>query len=246
MYKRYIVLLFLIILSNLSLARPIDTLHVWAESGLLIREQPNINSPVIGKLSYGDTVVVEEYVRGSEFSSEVIPEVKKDGIVRPKISLSSSYIKISYAGSKGYTFGGYLSKLPVLEIYDEGEIIVREHLSEYFSRVFGEFKREESTHPDRDIKTVKVIYNNGFIYKEIPDSYSVLFSYLLDDITLNEVYLLIQASSGFEQKAKKHHWAYPIKYNRWFEMELKISQLCTLIVKKLDGGYIHIFEGCSC
>jgi hypothetical protein len=77
-----------------------DTLYVCAFDGLNLREQPNVNSKVIGKLAFGEKVQVSN-LPNIAFENEV------------KIGTSKGYwIIITQNDKTGYVFDAYLSELP--------------------------------------------------------------------------------------------------------------------------------------
>lgn len=105
-----------------------DTLNVWAKNGLFIRSEPNVKSEKIGKLEYGNSVVVvEQTLRKIAFSVLEFKDFKIKGF----------WVKINYNDQIGYIFDGYLSKLPCLKIEDGQNV---EHFEGYAKRVFGLLK----------------------------------------------------------------------------------------------------------
>ena len=56
-----------------------DTLHVWATSGLNMREGPGTDFPKMKKLEYGDKVqVIDDYLRSTPLSLTIIKKSKKN------------------------------------------------------------------------------------------------------------------------------------------------------------------------
>ena len=77
-----------------------DTMYVYAFDGLNLREQPNVNSKVIGKLEFGEKVQVAN-----------MPKIGHENEV--KIGTTKGYwVTIKQNEKTGYVFDAYLSKLP--------------------------------------------------------------------------------------------------------------------------------------
>lgn len=170
-----------------------DTLHVWATSGLNMREGPGTDFPKMKKLEYGDKVqVIDDYLRSTPLSITVVKKSKStDAFV-----MKGHWVRVIIGTQEGYVFDGYLSRLPVLkkrktnnqdEINYESFLIhaKREFGIEYFEYDSFEVKKLRSHH----------IYKNGFERKIGNEGSCFDLKIELVDLLFNSVY-------GFEKNLK--------------------------------------------
>lgn len=96
-----------------------DTLWVWAQTGLHMREKPDNNSRVFETIVKGEMVVVMESINHDyPYSLEVIKSeyrVNEDNkkVKSPNLVLRGYWAKVRYNGKVGYVFDQYLSKIPI-------------------------------------------------------------------------------------------------------------------------------------
>lgn len=116
-----------------------DTLHIWATSGLNMREGPGTDFPKIKKLEYGEPVkVIDDYLRSTPLSITVIKKSKDSDA----FNLKGHWVRVLIGTQEGYVFDGYLSRLPVLRITKKDNpslnksIFYSERLETYLRREF--------------------------------------------------------------------------------------------------------------
>lgn len=230
---------------TLTLSAQIDTLYVWAESGLLLRDKPNVEGKVVGKLDYGDTVVINRTPRNSRYTYEVFQKTTFDnGYNSADFKLKGNFVEVKVGDSSAYVFNGYLSKLlPVIITAQPDGVIKRESWDEYFDRTQSTIKKINTEQYGN--KITKIVYGDGSIlHQESGDSYGNE-SVVLTDLTDNEIYLLIQAINGIESKAKKYpQFNFPYE-NSKYDMSFLLGEVCSLNVKR-QGALIIIIKACSC
>jgi Bacterial SH3 domain len=153
-----------------------DNLFIWAKNGLNIRKDPNSNSPIVGKLSFGKKIIViDENLKRTPFSLEInkikelennnseetIKEKKKS---KNRLIFNGFWVKIRFNNIEGYVFDAYLSTLKPLsndkntskkgEDYDE-------HY-ELFKINFGLIKQKGlNLYNKNSIKDVSYFFNQG-------------------------------------------------------------------------------------
>jgi uncharacterized protein YgiM (DUF1202 family) len=86
---------------------PGESLTVFIEAGLNLRDKPDINSKVIVRVPYGQKVTVLENTK------KPVP-FKFDNI-------DGHWVYAEYEGKKGYIFDGYLSTLPAPELSEDSQ-----------------------------------------------------------------------------------------------------------------------------
>lgn len=172
-----------------------DTLFVWADNGILVRKQPDINSESIKKLNYGERIVIQE-IDERNFEYKIMESVTHQKEVFPGITVAGNFMKISFSGTVGYIYGGFLSRLKPI---NQGE-----GLEVYFARVFGQLKiLADVRHDNSDNRFKRIIYNNGTtLRQEWGNENWWSHVYFIPDITLREAYLLVNRLVGFEKNYK--------------------------------------------
>ena len=204
MKLKFIITIFLaIILSEFSIAnfyKKGDTLHVWATSGLNMREGPGTDFPKMKKLDYGDKVqVIDDYLRSTPLNITVIKKSQKSAAYVMK----GHWVRVIIGSQEGYVFDGYLSRLPILkkrkttnshEIPFESFLTYaeREFGIEYFEYDSSEVKNFRSHH----------IYKNGF-ERKIANGSCYEYSLELTGLQSNEAYLIFNLMYGFEKNLKE-------------------------------------------
>lgn len=174
-----------------------DTLYVWANDGLVMRKEPKFDSPSLMKLEYGTAIVVIERT-GSETEFVVASAMNRNKKKLPGISIFGEFVKIHYKGMEGFIFDGFLSRLA--PIHDQ------ESLDDYFSRVFGQLQTIDRSKPvgHTEYRFKRTIYKTGIVseFEGGPENWFTHL-YFIPGISLNEAYLLINKSSGFEVNYKR-------------------------------------------
>jgi uncharacterized protein YgiM (DUF1202 family) len=175
-----------------------DTLHVWATSGLNMREEPGTDFPKIKKLEYGNQVqVIDNQLHSKSLSLTILKKNKKHN----QFKLKGHWVKVKIGKREGYVFDGYLSRLPAMKMIKakDGEVSF-EHFSEYAKREIG----IDSTALNADsLKNYdeRFVYQNGMEWK-YPISECYFASLGLGKISFTEAYLIFERMTSFEHHAK--------------------------------------------
>lgn len=146
--------------SAIDYYQPGDTLWVWAQNGLNIREQPDAQAKILGKIPFGGQVITtEQQDVALPYSIEVIK--KQEG--GQSLELKGYWAKIKYKNLTGYVFDAYLSKLPTMtgHIYDvktteDFHVLALKKHSKILKQI-GNNKFEN------DAKFVRYIFDNGSV-----------------------------------------------------------------------------------
>lgn len=88
-----------------------DRLVVWAKSGLNLREGPNIQSKVISKIVFGETVIAQEGKRQYESSNNITDKQTLANGKSYLVTLSGKWLKVKINDLEGYLFDAYLSTI---------------------------------------------------------------------------------------------------------------------------------------
>ena len=178
-----------------------DTLHVWATSGLNMREGPRTDFPKMKKLEYGDKVqVIDDYLRSTPLSITVIKKSKKSAA----FVMKGHWVRVIIGNQEGYVFDGYLSRLPVLKNKKDeiGGGFWSESFNEYAKREFGISYFEKDSNRIKEMHT-HIKYDNGFEWKEFGEKcYDMNLE--LNSLSFNESYLLYNHMGKFEQNLKRN------------------------------------------
>jgi hypothetical protein len=112
-----------------------DTIYVWAQSGLVLRDAPDLQSKKIGSLPFGTMVIpkMHKETDGIETSIEVIPSCIYEGQNYSGYKIPGNWVQVSANGKIGYVFDGFLSKYPPPNSQDRKE----RSIDNYLTRVFG-------------------------------------------------------------------------------------------------------------
>lgn len=201
-----IVLLFLNVDVNSQNLKIGDTLYVWAESGLILRENSNINSEAITTIPYGISVILVDNEPKGFHNYNEIDEYEHKKVLMPAIKYKGRFYKVKYLDFEGYIFNGLLSTLPTLNIrYNESrEFFHSENLKSYFNREFGILIILRNRGADTlDYWSQRIVYNNGIILDEEKGVSWWNYSYIIPDISMNEAYLLVNILRDFEKYYKR-------------------------------------------
>ncbi len=151
-----------------------DTLFVWAKNGLNIRKEPDANSPVVAKLSFGSQVlIIDEALQTTPYLLEIskikeldeyhqdkesISERRKS---KKKLVFSGFWVKIRTNNTEGYVFDAYLSSLKTLS-NDKHPAKYREDYDQHndlFKINFGLLKQKgRNIYDQNDRKAVSYSY----------------------------------------------------------------------------------------
>lgn len=171
-----------------------DTLYVWANDGLVMREEPRFDSPSVVKLDYGTADTVLEGI-GEELEFVEARGIHYNKTTWQRISVFGRFVKIQYMGMEGFIFDGFLSRL--VPMHD------KERMPDYFNRAYGQLQMIDRS--DEQKESGKIIYKTGIMYEFARGREKAWndYRYFIPDISMNEAYLLINRSSGFEENYKR-------------------------------------------
>ncbi|NHB70238.1 SH3 domain-containing protein [Perlabentimonas gracilis] len=205
-------IIFLLILISTNIFAKInflqnDSLYVWAENGLNLREKPDLNSKIIRTIKFGELIYVDSIADSKTFEVEFIKKIKvnhiDDNIFSKErenysYSINGQMIKVRYKDTEGYVFSGFISKLKPVK-----EFTSLINLKDYFELEYGLLKKIESR---TDFKYFgQLIYKNGVncYINSSPGSFDTTF--ILFNISFNEglllVYSFIERTNNIIDKA---------------------------------------------
>ena len=159
-----------------------------------MRKEPGFASPAIEKLDYGTAIVVMETL-SNELEFVVTNEIQGSRITRPGISVFGKFVKVRYKGLEGFIFDGFLSRLVPMHN--------KEPLDDYFNRAYGQLQTME--HSDNQTEYRRIIYKTGIVHEFERGQEKAWYTdfYFIPGISMNEAYLLINKSRGFEEAYKR-------------------------------------------
>ncbi|MFK8004974.1 MAG: SH3 domain-containing protein [Saprospiraceae bacterium] len=217
-----------------------DTLHVWATSGLNMREGPGTDFPKMKKLEYGDKVqVIDDYLRSTPLSLTIIKKSKKsDAFV-----MKGHWVRVIIGTQEGYVFDGYLSRLPVIKKRKTSNIneVQFESFETYSKREFGIKFFEYDSLDQKELRSHH-IYKNGFV-KKIGGGSCYDMTMELGQLQLNEAYLLFNNTFGFE-KNLKNLISSKDEYDQYFKVriEKKNNIFYSFSIDNDNSGFSLVYE----
>lgn len=112
-----------------------DTLYVWAQSGLILRNTPDFKGEKITSLSFGTIVITKQQktIDIPETSVEAIPSCTYEGQDYSGYKIPGQWVQVFSNGKTGYVFDGFLSKYPPPNGQEQEEW----KIDIYLTRVFG-------------------------------------------------------------------------------------------------------------
>ncbi len=252
MKLKFIITIFLaIILSEFSIAnfyKKGDTLHVWATSGLNMREGPGTDFPKMKKLEYGDQVeIIDQYLFSTPLSISIVKKSKK----ADEFVLKGFWVRVKIGSQEGYVFDGYLSRIPVMKFKQnaKGEKYIEEFIT-YADREFG-IKTHEDIDSSKFPMQEKFLFQNEMEWiASFYECSSITIN--LGFISFNEAYLFFNHLGKFEHILKNIIPKYP---NDSYKIELKKGKnnkhsiYCSyegggISLKWEDGNYIIEYGNC--
>lgn len=167
-----------------------DTLFVWANNGLSLRDINSQKGNRINLIPYGEKIIVlQSNIWGyHDTSINIFPLEENNSFLA--LNLDGSWVKVRYGNNVGYVYDGYLSKFPAPLIIGDHN---HEDLDNYLERVFGILK-ESSKEVLSDEVLMKTTYYNRGISKQNIFSKSAGVKYVLPDFSIEELILFIKNS----------------------------------------------------
>lgn len=198
-----------------------DVLRVSTKSGLKLREEPSLNSRVFAKMQMGDEVTV---LNTLSFEREQTIEL-----------VEGSWVYVDYHGMTGYTFDGFLSKLPLPSNGFSITELIELHYDVVSSR--------DTVYAGEQMKNTRV-YENGI---EVMNYYGEGGGYTevrLPGVRLSEAYVFcMNTMPEFVEFAKRMR----VKRNKnkaiiEYSSETEYTEMT---IKEEDGvAVISTFSGC--
>lgn len=180
-----------------------DTLYVWAQSGLILRDEPGFDSKKIEALSFGTMVVTKRRKEMDTLivSVAAIPPCTYEGQNYPGYKISGQWVEITANGKKGYVFDGYLSKYPPANAKEMSD----SDLDSYLARVFGLASQVKDRGRDQYVtKFACNFYKNGASGQSRAIGSSVAeATYILPELSLEEGYLIASRFYHLEKYTNK-------------------------------------------
>lgn len=205
-----------------------DTLWVWANSGLKIREKPDVKSKTVETVPFKNYVIAKNYQNQAyEYSVKVVPA---NGDY-PGFSLNGFWSEVEYNGISGFVFDGYLSHIKPLNL-----VVQENGLKDMFATLnssFKELKTEKSAGFQQSIYLDGVVASKSSNDKGWGIDISFPFPLSLDEGFLIFNLLLndgdhVNALEVTEQK-----------------LVLEYAGLCTLEIIKA-GRFLVFSSSCHC
>lgn len=180
-----------------------DTLFVWAQSGLILRDAPDLKSKKIAALPFGTIVVPKIYKQtdGVEMSIEVISSCIYEGQNYYGYKIPGNWVQVSANGKTGYVFDGFLSKYPPPNNQEQFEW----KIDSYLTRVFGFASHVEDMGKSQHAAKLDCnFYKNGASRQSrgIGNGLSQT-TYVLPELSLEEGYLIANYFCKLEKSTNK-------------------------------------------
>jgi hypothetical protein len=173
-----------------------DTLFVWADGGLTIRDTASLNGEKLALIPYGSKVVALSSnfeTIAKSFSIEIVLEGEYEEpytnkkAKTPSLEIFGIWSKVEYKGIVGYVYDGYLSRheAPILGI-KSGKEIVSEDLDSYLKRVFGIVSQQERS--GKESVVTETYYDHGISRVNIATKVAYV-RYVLPNFSMQEIIL---------------------------------------------------------
>ena len=175
--------------------QPYDSLFIWAESGLNMREHSSSSAKVVTKIPFGAGVKCmgekswHEYVYGSQ----KIQDKTETSEGKPvQVTLKGNWVKVKYDGYEGYVFDAYLSKLKPPQKRNGNT-----YLFEYFKEACNSLTYLEQRKLTSESGRNKVLFSNGGFLTEHYNKAGLSFQMSIPDFSIEEAYLLIRRLDNY-------------------------------------------------
>ena len=220
-------------------------LKVWAVNGLNMRDGPGKDFPISRKLHYGDEVkVTDPFIGDFPMSVKVIDKKGKD----KDFELKGNWVRVMLDDVEGYVFDGYLSRLPVMRINamtknNNGHTIYEhEYIETYLNR---KFDLEEESQEELGENTKELFFEEGVSYFEGGNEGCGWNGLKLEDLTINEGYLIYNLMYNIESNLKSGD--YELKIEKGEDGSFKIMMIddhSDFILQFDEDGVLIKSEGC--
>ncbi len=205
-----------------------DTLHVWATSGLNMREGPGTDFPKMKKLEYGDKVqVIDDYLRSTPLNITVVKKSKdSDAFV-----MKGHWVRVIIGSQEGYVFDGYLSRLPVIKIKQKSKneplkkYVVSENILFYVGRNFSKIKETEvgDLENGEEDFTHTIYYEKDIEYFTGGNKACGWEGLIIKNMSLNEAFLFLSVVHQLEFQIQKYpSFEFYFKKNKKGEIQISL------------------------
>ena len=174
-----------------------DTLTVWAEGGLFLRDTNSINGHKLGLIPYGHTLkILETKTFRYKEDSILYFNARQDeyGRLYEEYYLKGHWVKVIYNSKTGYVFDGYLSHFsaPKILVYNEQEDLIH-----YIERVFGLISSHKKESDTKDITIVSKYFHKGIsVCYTIFEPKGGKARYVLPEFSLEEIMIFYKNGKG--------------------------------------------------
>lgn len=166
---------------NLALVTAQQNAYVSAESGLSLREQPDISAKMLSKLSYGEAIGIIEKTD------------KKLVVLDGGEKVSGEWVKVETRNHIGYVFNGYLSSTKISKTIrldlDQLNIEIKNLATSDYKRLHN-LKQQDSALVNVDLGASPegkqiVLVDNDYKHVSIFQRYENSISFMSEDVQCN-------------------------------------------------------------
>ena len=208
-----------------------DTLIVWAEGGLSIRDTNSISGKRLGVIPYGEKVIVKstKVFRYGEEKIKLTSAFQEEETKYLGLSLYGKWVKVIYGDIEGFVFDGYLSKNSAPLLKENGP---SEDLQKYILREFGLLRQKDTQ------GSHAMYYGSGVSFFNLGTTGSAYVRYILPEFSQEEIMLFIKNSRMTnENGAPKIYENKFIKDNNIRTMKF-VYDIGNMTIKVLSGMVI--------
>lgn len=134
--------------SNKSIAQDSSSRYVWADK-LVIHAQPDINSPALASLMFGDQISLSSIADTTHPYSVTVFKLEPDdeGGTESNVTLDGYWKRVNGHGVDGWVFDGFLSRYPVPKAIKK--VGMMEDQVSYANQIFKELRSLHWTTGDK-------------------------------------------------------------------------------------------------
>ncbi len=212
-----------------------ETLNVWAQSGLNMRDKPDAKATKITTIPYGAKVIVQPNI-GVKIPFEV--EEFKGFIVK------GYWLLVKYGDTEGFVFDGFLSRLPAPES-SKMDMAIIPYLNEKIGKVGKPYKIQKCDVPDFKDDTCVYIQKYRFdIELAVNTAPEVGGGYILksSNFTFYEAYIIVKT---FFFNAEHEVFSFNKKENAIKSKPVNEEGGCYFDIRQ-EGKIIVIEGSCGC
>ena len=233
--KRYSLLLLVFLYCQLSYAidwyRPGDTLQVWAQSGLNMRNKAGLDAQVVARIPYGAAVIVQSEKLFYNQNGLRLPVLGREETPSSFV-LEGQWVEVQYGSHRGFVADMYLGRLPALRATE------REELPKYLARI----------HPTLSLQAVQISPEEGLIDSTFTSGAGLIYALSTSDyhrkealigphLSKEEAYLLASAWLQLEEHLKKDRpYFYPtVEAEDDNMLMLRLNEITYLTIRREEA-----------